>query len=86
MGLSCSEDFGSLSECTAEHRQAIQDYHLKIRNSLFELTKLPNVGAFGIACVAHFFTNGKWDNTDFSVPMNSNNTAQLVVQKWLNST
>jgi hypothetical protein len=43
------------------------------------------VSAFGIACVAHFFTNGKWDNTDYSVPMNSNNTAQEMVQKWSNS-
>jgi hypothetical protein len=46
---------------------------------MVELVKLPNVGAYGIACVAHFFTNGKWDNTDFSVPMGSNNTAQVVV-------
>lgn len=85
LGLSCSEEFGSLSECTTDHRQALQDYHKKIQFSLTELTKLPNVGVFGIACVAHFFTNGKWDNTDFSVPMNSNNTAQAVVEKWMNS-
>ena len=50
-----------------------------------ELVKLPNVSAFGIACVAHFFTNGKWDYTDYSVPMGSNNTAEAVVTKWLNS-
>ena len=50
-----------------------------------DLVKLPNVSAFGIACVAHFLTNGKWDNTDFTVPMGSNNTAESVVQKWLSS-
>ena len=50
-----------------------------------ELVKIPNVSAFGIACVAHFFTNGKWDNTDYSVPMNSNNTAEDIVTKWLGS-
>ncbi len=46
---------------------------------------MPNIGAFGISCVAHFFTNGKWDNTDYSVPMNSNNTAEVVITKWLAS-
>ena len=50
-----------------------------------DLVKLPNISAYGIACVAHLLTNGKWDNTDFSVPMNSNNTAESIVQKWLNS-
>lgn len=52
---------------------------------MIELAKLPNVGVFGISCVAHFFTNGKWDNTDFSIPMNSNNTAQVIIEKWINS-
>ena len=78
-------DFGSLSECTSEHRQAIQDYHQKISASVSQLVALPNVGAFAIACVGHYFTGGKFDNTDYSVPMNSNNTAQLITQKWITS-
>jgi hypothetical protein len=41
------------------------------------------MGVFGIACVAHYFTGGKIDYTDFSVPMNSNNTAGLVINKWI---
>lgn len=68
-------DFGSLSECTAAHRDALQSYHKKISSSIDQLVALPNVGAFAIACVGHYFTGGKFDNTDFSVPMNSNSTA-----------
>jgi hypothetical protein len=85
LGISCTEEFGSLSECTTENRNYVQAYHKKIVSSMNDLIKLPNVSAFGIACVAHFFTNGKWDNTDYSVPMGSNNTAEAIVTKWLNS-
>jgi hypothetical protein len=85
LGINCTEEFGSLSECTTESRNYVQAYHKKIVSSMNDLIKLPNVSAFGIACVAHFFTNGKWDNTDYSVPMGSNNTAEAIVTKWLNS-
>lgn len=35
------------------------------------MVKLPNVAAFGISCVAHYFTNGRFDDETFSVPMKS---------------
>jgi hypothetical protein len=34
LDLDCTEEFASLSECTEEHRKAIQDYHFKVSNSL----------------------------------------------------
>lgn len=43
------------------------------------MAKLDNVRAFGISCVAHFFTNGRWDDESFSVPMEKNNTAVNIV-------
>jgi hypothetical protein len=47
------------------------------------MVKLPNVGAFGISCVAHFFTHGRWDDESFSVPMEKNNTAVNIVGSWI---
>ena len=47
------------------------------------MVKLPNVGAFGISCVAHFFTKVRWDDETFSVPEGKNNTAVNIVTKWL---
>jgi hypothetical protein len=47
------------------------------------MVKQPNIGAFGISCVAHFFTNVRWDDESFSVPENKNNTAVNVVSAWL---
>lgn len=32
------------------------------------MIKLPNVAAFGVACVAHLFTGGRFDDETFSVP------------------
>ncbi len=83
LGLDCTEEFASLSECTEEHRDAIQDYHLKISGKLHEMVKLPNVAAMGISCVAHFFTKGRWDDEDFSVPEGKNNTAVNLISEWL---
>lgn len=47
------------------------------------MVKLPNVGAFGISCVAHFFTHGRWDDESFSVPMEKNNTAVNIISSWI---
>lgn len=50
---------------------------------MHEMVKLPNVDAFGISCVAHFFTNVRWDDENFSVPAQKNNTAINIVNRWL---
>lgn len=50
---------------------------------MHEMTKLDNVRAFGISCVAHFFTHGRWDDESFSVPMEKNNTAVNIVSDWM---
>jgi hypothetical protein len=85
LGLDCTEEFASLSECTEKHREAIQAYHKKISDNMHEMVKLPNVRAFGISCVAHFFTHGRWDDEDFSVPMEKNNTAVNIVNDWIHN-
>ena len=38
--------------------------------------------AFGIACVAHSFIGGRWDNEEFEVPMNSNHKVINTVSNW----
>lgn len=50
---------------------------------MHEMVMLDNVRAFGISCVAHFFTNAKWDDESFSVPMNNNKTAVNIVNDWI---
>ncbi len=46
---------------------------------MHEMSNLNNVRVFGISCVAHFFTHGRWDDETFSVPMGKNNTAVNIV-------
>ncbi len=50
------------------------------------MIKRPNVAAFGIACVAHLWTGGRFDDDTFQVPMNSMNSqmfAENVTLHWL---
>lgn len=47
--------------------------------------KRPNVNAFGIACVAHEFLAGRFNNIEFTVPMNSTNTVEYLIENWMKS-
>lgn len=42
----------------------------------------PEHGAYAIACVAHQFMGGKWNNEMFEVPMNSKVRPITVTSNW----
>jgi hypothetical protein len=56
---------------------------LKVSGSLHEMIKLPNVAAFGIACVAHIFVGERFNDDTFQAPMNSQMFPENVTIHWL---
>ncbi len=83
LGFYCTEEWGSLSECTKEERDIIDSYHGKVTDSLNRIIGLnENHSAFAIACVAHQFMGGKWNNEWYEVPEASGHRPMTVTSNW----
>lgn len=82
LGLKCAEEFASLSECTKEHREAIENYHQNLTSTLEEITQEDIHSGFGISCIAHSFFGFRWNNDIYEVPQNSGHRAINVVSNW----
>ena len=83
VGYDCTSVLHSLSECTKEEREAIQDYSHKVQTSLRELVSLrEDNGAWGISCVEHDILATKYGESRYAVPMGKD-IAAIAIQKWL---
>ena len=86
LGISCVVN-ASLSKCTSSERQVIEQYHQNVTNLLFSIGSNIQNGFWAPACAQHVYGRGSsYFSPSFRIPQNSENSASLSVQKWLDKT
>lgn len=62
LGFSCANTLQSLSECTKEDREIIEQYKMEVQESIWEASSIEGNAVFGIACVCNEIVGGKFNN------------------------
>lgn len=83
LGFTCVDTLQSLSECTKEDRDIIEEYKVNVQRRIQEASSTGANGAFAISCVCDRMVEGKFNNELFEVPMNSGQTVATSVKSWL---
>lgn len=82
VGTNCYQG-KSLSACSADERNHIEDYRLNLQRYLGEVGGNPNNGFWTPACVGHEFINSEFYSPDYAIPMKSENTIHATLRAWV---